>query len=107
MPWNLFAKSREDREAEERADREARQNIDRINRELNLYESRGWQEFFQPRLDRILKDDMNALVGCPEDEVPVIRARIKVIRHLAGLKNSLEMERAELQRRRESGEEEE
>ena len=107
MPWNLFSKSREDREAEEREDREARSKIDRINREINLYDSRAWNEFFKPRLDRILADDREALIGCPENEVPVVRARIKVVRHLAELKDSLELERAELQRRRQSDEEDE
>ena len=107
MPWDLFKKSREDHEAEERAKREISSKIDRINREINLYDSRAWKEFFQPRLDRILTDDQEALIGCPENEVPVVRARIKVVRHLAELKDKLELERAELQRRRESGEEDE
>jgi hypothetical protein len=107
VPWNLFAKSREDREAEERADREIRSQIEGISREIQLYESRSWNLYFKPRLDRILEDDMKALVGCPEDQVPVVRARIKIVRHLAELKDSLELERAELQRRRASGQEDE
>ena len=107
MPWNLFSKSREDREAEEREDREARSKIERISREIDLYNSGAWKLYFQPRLDRILKEDGEALVGCPEDQVPVVRARIKIIRHLAELKDSLELERAELQRRRISDEEDE
>lgn len=107
MPWNLFAKSREDREAEERADREARGKIERISREIELYDSRAWRQFFQPRLEKMLAEDTNALIGCPQDEVPVVRARIKVVRHLAELKENLERERAELERRRQSGREDE
>jgi len=107
VPWNLFSKNREELDAEERADREIRAQIEKLSREIELYESGGWKRYFEPRLSRILTDDMNALIGCPEDEVPVIRARIKIIRHLAELKDTLERERAELQSRREGGEEDE
>lgn len=107
MPWNLFAKSREDREAEERADREARSKIEALSREIELYDSRAWRVYFQPRLEKMLAEDKNALMNCPEDEVPVLRARIKAVRHLAELKDGLERERAEIQSRRLSGREDE
>lgn len=107
MPWNLFAKSREDREEEERQDRLLRAKIDTLSKEIDLYSSYAWNTFFQPRLDKMLDEDKNALIGCPENEVPVVRARIKVIRHLAELKENLERERAELQQRRENGGEDE
>lgn len=107
MPWNLFGKTREEREAEELEDRKARGKIEALSREIELYNSRDWNTYFRPRLEKILTDDLNALIGCPEEEVPVVRARIKVVRHLAELKDNLEHERAELQRRREGGGEDE
>ena len=84
----------EEMEEAERPMRELRQRVADIDYELSLFYSDAWH-FFERRLKRIEKDAIDAMVGGTEDVV-ALRAKVKLVRHLASLKTELEEERARL-----------
>jgi hypothetical protein len=78
----------------ERPMRELRGRIADIDYELSLFYSDAWH-FFEKRLKKMEREAIDAMVGGTEDIV-ALRAKVKLVRHLASLKTELEEERARL-----------
>jgi len=96
MPFNLFGESKTARDEREEAEREARYRLGLIVSEQDLYKHPAWG-YFVERLRAVEEQSMESLVGCPPGEIPAIRERIKLARHLAEVPKTLEAERAQLQ----------
>lgn len=96
MPFNLFGESKAAREEREEADRENRFKLGHLVAESDLYQHRAWPYFLE-RLREVENQSMESLVGCPPGEIPAIRERIKLARHLAEVPQMVETQRAQLQ----------
>jgi len=68
-----------------------------IDEELTLYHPDGPWRFMQERLDRMENYEKDLLMTCEITEVQLHRERLKLIRHLANLREGLMKERAEIE----------
>lgn len=92
---NLFSLSKEEQEQQRAEQQELRTKLAAVENELALYDYPGWQ-IFLARLRDIEQRETEALIGGNPEEIPAIRARIKLVRHLAGIKADLETQQARL-----------
>lgn len=91
-----LGRSPEEMEEAERPIRELQARIADIDYELSLFYTDAWH-LFEKRLKRMEREAIDAMVGGTEDIV-ALRAKVKLVRHLASLKTELEEERARLTR---------
>lgn len=91
-----LGRSPEEMEEAERPIRELQARIGDIDYELSLFYNDAWH-LFEKRLKRMEREAIDAMVGGTEDIV-ALRAKVKLVRHLASLKTELEEERARLTR---------
>lgn len=89
--------SLEELQQEERHNREQQSRLAELDEELALYHPDGPWRFMEKRLTEIAAGALEALVFCPLEEVERYRERLKLVRHLASLREVLAEERAQLQ----------
>jgi len=89
--------SSEDLQQEERHNRDQRARLAELDEELALYHPDGPWRFLEKRLNDIAATALEALVFCPVEEVEKYRERLKIVRHLVGIREVLSEERARLQ----------
>lgn len=93
---DMFAETLE--EARERVAEEAtlRNRVGEITRRLELFRDNLLWNYLTELLEAEQKVAFEGLFTMPPDQIPVIRERIRFIRHLVGLPTRLEDERARL-----------
>ncbi len=90
--WKIW----EQEVAEDRANTEVlKAKLSAVDRELELYRHPSWS-FFATRLQRLVDQDYDILIGAPIEEIDKVRERIKVVRTILRIREDLVREQAEL-----------
>lgn len=92
---HLLDDSAEDIAEQEKIVYDIRSKIGEIDYELSLYYSEEWGVFAH-RLRTIEKESIESLINNPEG-VEANRAKIKLVRHLLSIKDTLSQERSRLE----------
>lgn len=106
MPFDLFGETQAEVEANRAQAREDRARLAHVETELELYRHESWK-YMESRLKAIEKNCMEAMIGAGPDDLRFLQSRVLTARHLLGIQQSLEDERAQLLDRVGSTEEEE